>query len=282
MSGSNYQLTFEDDPSTVEILYFLSIAMSVLTVVLFLVMTILDQKLPALELLLSSQLVYFALYSAGSNVGIVALRGLKYLNGYNDIFDFQVDLHNYQIQEVQSMGIFKEFILNYNFMALLQFLSILFMLPLKMHIWKFEKQKETLMNMTFDTDLKESFIGGEGVPTISQARQKIHKAKLLFKTYINRCYLPINVLCMSPIVFFFGIQNLTANTDNTFHLNATLSIVVSIIALFLCQGFMVYLFEESNKQRPVFSFFRRTIFYPFHLIFIYYFVSVLLTLTLSF
>ena len=86
---------------------------------------------------------------------------------------------------------------------------------------------------------------------------------------------------MSQTVFFFGVQSYASNTDNSFRLNAAFSIMSSIVALLLCQGFFVYLFEESNKQRPIFSFLKGTIFYPFHLVFLYYFATVLYTLTLS-
>lgn len=168
MSGSNYQLTFEESPATIETYYLLSMVVSGLIVVLFFVMVAADQKLPATELLLSAQMVYFALFTAGNNIGIAALRGLQFLNGFNAIQTFEVDLLNYRLSEVQSMGVFKEFILNFNLMGVLQLLSIALMLPFKMRVWKFERQKDALMDMTFDADLKANFLNG--VPTVSQTR----------------------------------------------------------------------------------------------------------------
>jgi hypothetical protein len=84
-----------------------SIVTSLLIVVLFFAMIFFDQKLPATELLLSSQMVFFGVFSAGTNVGLGALKGLKYLNGYNDIQSYSINLNNYQVGSILQEDISK-------------------------------------------------------------------------------------------------------------------------------------------------------------------------------
>ena len=73
----------------------------------FFAMIFFDQKLPATELLLSSQMVFFGVFSAGTNVGLGALKGLKYLNGYNDIQSYSINLNNYQVGSILQEDISK-------------------------------------------------------------------------------------------------------------------------------------------------------------------------------
>jgi hypothetical protein len=64
--------------------------------------------------------------------------GLKYLAGINGPLDTSpIDFNNYEISHVLSMGAYKEYILNFNFMIIFQILSILLLIPFKIKIWKF-------------------------------------------------------------------------------------------------------------------------------------------------
>lgn len=89
--GSNLQLIYDENPSMTQIIQIGSIIVSGLTLVVFLFLVTMEQKLAATELLLSAQMVYLACFSAGNNIGLTGLIGLKYLAGYNDLASFSIN-----------------------------------------------------------------------------------------------------------------------------------------------------------------------------------------------
>lgn len=94
-----------------------------------------DKKIVAVELLLSSQVVYLASLSADSNhINIYPLSELRYLAGYNYISPLEINTSNFYVNNLHSTATNAEFLLNLNITGLLLFIVIILVIPLKLNI----------------------------------------------------------------------------------------------------------------------------------------------------
>lgn len=135
-SGVNFDLTFDSDPQFNMYLWYVVSGMSGLIVIVSIVIIALNYKIAAVELLLSSQVVYLGvLASIYDNVSLYPLTGLKYLCGYNTLQSFQINKQNYQISPLLSSGTFAEYLLNFNVTPAILVLIIFIILPLKINVW---------------------------------------------------------------------------------------------------------------------------------------------------
>jgi hypothetical protein len=135
-SGANYDLTIEESPKINLYLWYFTASVSGIIVIASLVLTFVNYKIAAVELLLSSQLVYMALLSwMDDNLSLYPLTGLKYLAGYNTLQMFEINKYNANTPFLLSSYTFAEFLLNINVMVGLVVLIIFILIPLKINVW---------------------------------------------------------------------------------------------------------------------------------------------------
>jgi hypothetical protein len=135
-SGVNYDLTIEENPKINTYLWYMTVSVSGIIVLTSLIFTFINYKIAAVELLLSSQLVYMALLSwMDDNLSLHPLTGLKYLTGYNTIKMFEINKYNANTPFLLSSYTFAEFLLNLNIMVGIVVLIIIILIPLKINVW---------------------------------------------------------------------------------------------------------------------------------------------------
>ena len=118
----------------------LFIGVSVITVIVYAVLIFLDKKIEAVELLLSSHIVYLASISADSNhVNIYPISGLRFLSGYNFISPLEINKSNFYVNNLHSTATNAEFLLNFNVTGLVLVIVVILVVPLKLFIKYREK-----------------------------------------------------------------------------------------------------------------------------------------------
>lgn len=135
-SGVNFDLTFDSNPKLNMYIWYIGSAVSGLIVIASIVMVVLNYKIGAVELLLSSQTVYLGVLSTvHDNLSLSSLTGIKYLCGYNTLKVFEINKLNYQTTALLSSGTFAEYLLNFNITPGILILIILILIPLKINVW---------------------------------------------------------------------------------------------------------------------------------------------------
>lgn len=132
------------------ILWYVTASVSGIVVISSLVMTFVNYKIAAVELLLSSQLVYLSLLAwMDDNLSLYPLTSLKFLAGYNQIQPFEINKYNANTPFLLSSYTFAEFLLNFNAMAGVIALVIFIIIPLKINVWfrTFQRNRYTSPEM---------------------------------------------------------------------------------------------------------------------------------------
>ena len=106
-NGVNYDLTMDSMPHLNVYLFYGMISLSGLIVVAALIFTFMNYKIAAVELLLSSQLIYFgAIACTDDNLALYPLSGLKYLAGFNNLRAFDINKNNFKTSFLISSSTF--------------------------------------------------------------------------------------------------------------------------------------------------------------------------------
>lgn len=104
-TGVNYALTYDSNSTISAYLVYGFMTVSALIVLVSFLFTLMNKKIMTVELLLSSQMVYFATLAANnSNSSLYPLTGLEYLAGYNNLSPFSVTQQNYKLSTLLSSG----------------------------------------------------------------------------------------------------------------------------------------------------------------------------------
>ena len=131
-TGVNYDLTIENQLKMNNYLWYITVSVSGIIVITSLILNFFNFKIEAVELLLSSQLVYMSLLAwMDDNLALYPLTGLKYLAGYNTLKMFDINKYNANTPFLLSSYTFAEFLLNFNIMAAVIVLVIFILIPSK-------------------------------------------------------------------------------------------------------------------------------------------------------
>ena len=277
-SGVNYDLSMEDNPSLNNYLWYFTVSVSGIVVITSLVLIFINYKIAAVELLLSSQLVYMALISwMDDNLSLYPLTGLKYLTGYNTLQMFEINRYNANTPFLLSSYTFAEFLLNFNIMAALIVLVIFIMIPLKINVWfrTFQRNKFT------SPEMQQKLMTEEPTTSLSEMSSKIKTAQMIAETYVDRVYFGFSLIAFLPIVLYFSIQLGFIGKVGRYELSSFANIMLSILLLMLDFCFFILVFQDTDKKLKTFNFGSKKLkSYPNRLMMFYFGTCCLFTIVL--
>ena len=277
-SGVNYDLTMEESPRINTYIWYMTVSASGVIVLTSLILTFINYKIAAVELLLSSQLVYMALLSwMDDNLSLYPLTGLKYLAGYNTLQMFEINRYNANTPFLLSSYTFAEFLLNLNFMAGLVALVIFILIPLKINVWfrTFQRNRFT------SPEMQQKLMTEEPTTSLSEMSSKIKTAQLIADTYVDRVYFAFSLVVFLPIVLYFSIQLGFIGKVGRYELSSFANIMLSILLLMLDFCFFILIFQDTDKKLKTFNFGSKKLkSYPNRLMMFYFATCCLFTIVL--